>query len=289
MHGVVMNGWLVYDRKQYDKNKWFANELISQISEFCEMRLIIVEQLRFGVSDNSYVFIHNGEKLDVPDFVVCRTIFPLLSQALEMAGARVFNNSRVSAICNDKRLTYLTLMNSGVPILKTLFFDIRFSPSKETVYDQYPYILKSAEGHGGSEVFWINNEEDYYNSINKINSCSFLSQEVCATTGRDLRVYVLGGSIVSAVLRSSDGFKSNYSLGGRIELFPLNERQTQTVEKVLSALPFAPDFVGVDFLLNNGELIFNEIEDVVGTRMLYELSDINIANRFSKYIREQMT
>ena len=284
-----MNGWLIYDYNQYKKNKWFADELISRTSVFCDIKLIIVEHLRFGVSENTYFFMYDGVRVDAPDFAICRAIYPLLSRSLEMAGTRVFNDSRISTICNDKRLTYLTVTNSGIPIQKTFFYDTRFSPASNSVFIQYPYILKSADGHGGNEVFWISNEEEYRTSINSIVSSGYLSQEICHTTGRDLRVYVLGGRIVASVLRSSDNFRSNYSLGGRIELISLSNKEVLIVKKILSLLPVIPDFVGIDFLVNDGEWVFNEIEDVVGTRMLYELTSLDIADLFSKHIHKEMT
>ena len=48
---------------------------------------------------------------------------------------------------------------------------------------------------------------------------------------------------------------------------------------------FSIDYAGIDFLINeNNELIFNEIEDSVGARALYELTDINIASLYIEHI-----
>ena len=43
---------------------------------------------------------------------------------------------------------------------------------------------------------------------------------------------------------------------------------------------------GIDFLIgDNGELIFNEVEDVVGARMLYQcVPDINLVGKYLDYI-----
>ena len=45
-----------------------------------------------------------------------------------------------------------------------------------------------------------------------------------------------------------------------------------------------PDFIGVDFLYEKGVPYLNEIEDIVGSRMVYENSDIDILDLYAEYI-----
>jgi glutathione synthase/RimK-type ligase-like ATP-grasp enzyme len=42
--------------------------------------------------------------------------------------------------------------------------------------------------------------------------------------------------------------------------------------------------VGVDFIFHKGELVFNEIEDAVGTRMLYMHTDMDIVRDYLDFI-----
>ena len=78
-----MTGWLTYDQKQYDKNKWFADEILKYCLSFFNIELIIAEDLKFGTVDGSICFSVNGIKKRKPDFAICRTIFPFLSYVLE--------------------------------------------------------------------------------------------------------------------------------------------------------------------------------------------------------------
>ena len=49
------------------------------------------------------------------------------------------------------------------------------------------------------------------------------------------------------------------------------------------------DFVGIDFILDeNGQFLFNEIEDVVGTRTLYKHYEIDVVQTYLKYIKKQL-
>ncbi|NLG58257.1 MAG: hypothetical protein GX540_07585, partial [Clostridiales bacterium] len=42
--------------------------------------------------------------------------------------------------------------------------------------------------------------------------------------------------------------------------------------------------IGVDFLFHQGRLLFNEIEDAVGTRMLYALGEGDIVRDYLAHI-----
>lgn len=284
-----MTGWVVYDKEQLNKNSWFAEELCRHCSSFADMKTVVAEDLSFGIFGGEKGCFICGKEEKVPDFIICRTIFPLLSEFFEGLGVRVFNNSTVSSICNDKRKTYLTVEKSGVSILDTIFFDGNFFDETSFSSFTYPAVIKSASGHGGSEVFSVNNSDEAQSVAEGLRGRDFLLQSMCDTPGRDLRVYVMGGEIVESVLRTSAGFKSNFSLGGAASPYKLSEKERDCVRRVLSSLPTFCDFVGVDFLFHRGELCFNEIEDVVGTRMLYSAYGINAAEMYASYIEKQMS
>ena len=283
-----MTGWIVYDGRQYEKNRWFAQELLKNCEAFCDARLIITENLQFGICDDQPCMTYDGEAIAGPDFVIMRTIFPLLSEFLESVGARVFNDSRTSRVCNDKRLTYTALIRSGVPMMNTVFCDRSYFSLERLYGIRFPAVVKSAAGHGGSEVFSAESEEELAAVVRSLCDSRFLIQERFSPVGSDLRVYVLGKEIIGAALRRSDTLRSNLSLGGTAEAHPLTPAERDTVNAVLKALPFSPDFIGVDFLYAENKLVFNEIEDVVGTRMLYRTSDLDAALLYCEYIKDRM-
>jgi gamma-F420-2:alpha-L-glutamate ligase len=51
---------------------------------------------------------------------------------------------------------------------------------------------------------------------------------------------------------------------------------------------FAFDFVGVDFIRDEGKWILNEIEDVVGSRMLYKTANIDVADLYLKHVAKSI-
>mgnify|MGYP000090003010 CR=1 FL=1 len=47
-------------------------------------------------------------------------------------------------------------------------------------------------------------------------------------------------------------------------------------------------YIGIDFLFDGGHLIFNEIEDTVGARMVYDKTDIDIIKLYCDYIKKNI-
>ena len=92
--------------------------------------------------------------------------------------------------------------------------------------------------------------------------------------------------MVAAVLRESDDFRSNYSLGGKATATELTEKEKEIVDKITKIINI--DYAGIDLIYHNGEPVFNEIEDPVGARMLYENTDIDIVEIFVKYIVDNL-
>ena len=223
--------------------------------------------------------IVTSEDIDVyepADVVISRIRDPNLSSSLEDNGATVFNRSSVSRICNDKAYTYAFVKSLGIPFLP-------FSTPGSDLPKGPPWVVKSRDGHGGSEVFKAENKQDVDRYVSRIGSDRAIIQQFCTDPGKDMRVYVLGGRIIASVLRSSEvDFRANFKLGGKAELVEPSEDVQKMVRKISSEL--MADFIGVDFIFNDGEPYLNEIEDAVGTRMIYSLTDLDPAKMYMQYI-----
>ena len=248
-----MKGWLVYDAAGARRNEWFIDRLLAQ-AENAGLGL----KLRIADDD-----LFSGA---LPDFAIVRTIAPTLSRRLQDAGVRVYNNAETAEIANDKYKTYRLCKELGVPVLQTT--------DGEDI--GYPCVLKSVDGLGGAEVFWLENERQKAAAVSRLGNRAYILQKPCPVTGKDVRVYAVGGKCAAAVLRVAHGdFRSNFSLGGKVELFQADETQKKIVRILHDRL--RSDFVGVDFLPDGaGGWVVNEIEDCAGARMLYQTSDVDI-------------
>jgi RimK family alpha-L-glutamate ligase len=285
----MRTGWLIYDKEQYRKNTWFADRLIECGKPGLQLKLIILEKLRYGINEGKNVFRYDGGPLDIPEFAVVRTISPMLSAFLRASGIRVINPPEIAGICNDKRYTCM-LMQGTVPMMRTRFCETASFDITTVDRDEYPVVIKSSDGHGGTGVFLAYDPEELKESLCRLKAPSFLIQELCRPYGQDLRAYVLGGNILAAVLRTSKdrGFRSNYSLGGAAEAYSLSKAEEGMIQRVIGALPVKPDFVGIDFLVTDKGLVFNEIEDVAGCRMLYACTAKDAAAELMDYIQNSL-
>ena len=287
-----MEAWIVYYKDSAEYNKKYIELYIEEGKKLgIDFRLVLIEDIKFGVKDGKLFFGNSsGEDLCLPDFVVVRAIYPLLSKHLELMGVPVYNNSFVSEICNDKAKTCQYLAKTGIPMADTFFYK-NFQVNNQLDI-QAPTVIKAVDGHGGSQVFLVENCIAYKVRAKEltegIGSSDVVIQPLVGTIFQDLRVYVIGKEIIAAVLRTSkEGFRANYSLGGDVQLYNLNEDEKRLVRTIINEFEFG--LVGIDFLIDdNGELIFNEIEDVVGSRMLYKCSDINIVELYLKFIIEDL-
>lgn len=213
---------------------------------------------------------------DSPDIVVSRIRDSDVLSQLEDYGSTVFNRSSVCRICNDKAFTYSFVKSLGIPILSFSFPNQALPPGP-------PWVVKSCIGHGGTEVFKAETEEDVQQLVAQIEDRKPIVQSYASDPGKDLRVYVLGGRIIASVLRTSDtDFRANFKLGGKAELVEPPDQVIRMVKRIVPEL--MADFIGIDFVFGDGQVYLNEIEDVVGTRMLYSLTDMDPARMYMEYI-----
>lgn len=265
-----MTGWIIYTGADALRNSTYIDWYITKFkARNIDLQLKIREDISICITDGS----------GLPDFAIVRTIEPLLNKQLEMHGVRVFNNYRVSSLCNCKAATYQYLYENGIEIPKTWIGGYKG--------EDFPVVMKPNDGHGGKNVVLVRSREEYDQSIKLFKDGSFVVQSFVSDPGKDVRVYVIGKKIIAAMLReSSTDFRSNFCLGGKASVYNLSTEETALVNKIIDLFDF--DFVGIDFMFNKGKIIFNEIEDVVGSRMLYTHTDIDIVEMYVDYIAEKL-
>lgn len=289
-----MVGWLIYSEKDVEKNKRYIEFYMEEGKlQGINMILILVEKLEFGIKGNKWFMRYNKEEIVKPDFSISRTIYPLLNKQLEYMGIKVFNNSQVSELCNDKAKTYQYVAQLGIPMVDSSFYqNSMVEQTLENVGELS--VVKAVAGHGGNQVFLINPGNSTYveNEIpaiyERLDRSDVVLQPLIGNKNQDLRVYIIGQDVIAAVLRTAkEGFKSNFSLGGVARKYELSNAEIQLIRKIISLFDFG--LVGIDFIIGDeGELIFNEIEDVVGARMLYQCTDINLVRLYLEFIKKEI-
>ncbi len=285
----MKTGWLLYEESDLALNRDFAEYMTREGQKRgLDIQTVRTAQLELGVYAGGKLKLLKDGRAVLPDFALSRQRDALVSEQFEKLGVPVFNGSRVCALCNDKRLTHQFL--SGVPMLETTFVDHRRAVAPEE--SRYPLVLKPARGHGGDRVKLVRNEYDWREAADEILPQDIVQQKPASEAGKDLRVYVLFGEIVAAVLRTAkSGIVSNFKRGGDVALHSLTPQERALAQTVIARFAEAGAplcFAGVDMLYDGGAPVLGEVEDVVGSRMLYKVSDVDIAGLYLDAVKARI-
>ncbi|MEG0995452.1 MAG: ATP-grasp domain-containing protein [Clostridia bacterium] len=283
------NVWLLYGRADYALNRDYA-ALMQHEGEALRMRIepVLVDELLPTMDAAGVPGMLRGNQPARPAAVLSRQRDSLLSEHFERMGVPVFNGSRVCAICNDKRRTHQFLQ--GLPMPDTVF--LPHGAQEPPPNTCYPVVLKPACSHGGDRVTLVRNAREWQEAAMQMEREPAMQQRVVANAGRDLRVYVVFGEIVAGVLRTArEGIVSNFKLGGEARLHALTLQERTLAKSVVTRFAQAGAplcMAGVDLLYGADGPVVGEVEDVVGSRMLYQTSDINIVRLFLQGVRERL-
>lgn len=279
-----MNGWLIYDQRAAEANRsyiaWFIDEARKQ---HINVRLVLREQIQIGIRNGRYDITIDRKEVHLPHFVVIRTIEPTLQTYFAALDVVTFNNAAVASICNDKALTHLHVQKLHIPMVDTYFLKRSSFPKKPPL--RYPIVVKDAHSRSGTDVFYVRDDMVWKRMPEKISSENIIVQAANVQLGKDVRVFVIGKKIIAAILRHNErDFRANYRLGGDAYIYHLSETERQMIQKIVDYFHF--DLVGIDFLLSeDGKLLFNEIEDVVGSRILSKTTNINLLEKYITHIK----
>lgn len=220
---------------------------IEKYIKYLDVRLVLQEDLDFSCP---------------ADFVINRTNDYKTAENFEKRGIRVFNPSSLTKLANDKQKCYEFMQKNGIEIMPIHYSGI-------------PAVKKAVCGKGGTEVFMIHENESFEKG--------YVYQKPASDLGKDLRVWLINGEIKAAMLRESrSDFRANFCLGGVAKPYILSNEEKNLICNISDLIKY--DYIGIDFVFNSGKIVFNEIEDSVGARMIYSLTDLDIMKEYCDYI-----
>lgn len=261
----MISGLIVYNGYDAKCNRFFINKCLELLNdETFSLKYVDEEKLLEYAAMNKV------------DFVIYRGRNYLLLEELANKGIKTFNNALTNKTANDKYLTYEILKENNLPYIETYL-----EPKS------FPCIMKSVSGHGGQEVFLVKTIEE----INQIKSerpnLQFIYQGFLENDG-DVRIYVLNKKVMVSIKRKNQAdYRNNYSLGGEVTPFEPSQEMVEYAIKVATLLK--ADFIGVDFLLTKEGYKIIEIEDPVGSRMVYKLKpELDIIKQYVEHIKKNI-
>ena len=179
--------------------------------------------------------------------------------AASVVGALCINPPGCKDITADKMLTF-QVVSRVVPagmIPRTMLVTGDVDPKVVGDYVGYPVVLKVLHGEGGKGVILVRDEAELKNIL-KLLSASPMTDQVIAqqaimsSKGRDLRIVVINGKAVDAIVRCNPGsFTSNVHQGGHVEFCDPPEQLKEIAVRVADAIGIL--FGSVDFLFGEKE------------------------------------
>lgn len=227
------------------------------------------------------------------DFCIYLDKDKYVSYALEKCGLRLFNSHSAIQACDDKSTTFLHLANSGIPMPKTLpgllCYDPNAHVSENTcnVLEQelgYPMVAKHCFGSLGKFIYKIDDRTQLKKMCEELKCTPHLFQKFIAeSSGRDIRVIVIGGKAVAAMRRQSDSdFRSNIELGGTGTPVEIDAKLRALCEKVASLLQL--DYCGIDILYGKDGYLLCEVNSNAFFGGIEKVTGINIAKLYAEHV-----
>lgn len=282
-----MYGWMIYPKGTI--NNKFGNNAFDWMKEsafkngIC-IDIVFSDELIILNNNNKTEFIYRDKSLKFPDFVIMRDYNYTISMQLENLGIRVINSTLSMFNSRSKAVTAQLLVKNNVSTPKFLFTKEKNYEFIHNYFYNRKFVMKENEGSQGKGVYLIEDEEEYNNVYYKINDEYFCQEFIEFSYGMDIRVYVLGDKVLGCVKRISDSsFKSNYSLGGRVEKYELTDSIKEISLSAAKAIGL--EFCGIDLLFTKDSFTVCEVNGNAGFRTITMVSDIDIPIELFKWIK----
>jgi RimK family alpha-L-glutamate ligase len=196
---------------------------------------------------------------------------------LEDRGVRVVNSPRAIERTVDKFWTSTLLEQCGLPTPDTIVCETpeeAFAGFRELG----DVIVKPLFGSMGLGMVRVSDEEmafRVFKTIEQIRGVYYLQRTV-DHEGRDIRVFVVGGRVLAAVERKSEGWRTNLSRGGRATPIDLPEAWTALALRAAAAV--GAEYAGVDLLpARDGTVYVIEVNGIPGWEGLQQATGVDVA------------
>ena len=281
-----MTGWLIV-------NGFIGSEKFIELYGYLE-RAASKRGIDLKIKTSDSLACAVGEKIydERPDFVLFWDKDIHLARRLEMEGLRLFNSAEAIEICDNKALTALALAGKvktprtviapktfeGVGYTRTEFLE------NATRVLGLPMIIKESYGSFGAQVYLAKTLDEAKDIVVSIAHKEFIMQEfIGESSGRDVRVNVVGGRVVSAMERYNDNdFRSNITNGGSMRKIDITKNIADAAIKAGEVIGL--DFAGVDVLFGNDGPIICEVNSNPHFKSSLECTGVDMSEEIMEYI-----
>jgi ribosomal protein S6--L-glutamate ligase len=198
---------------------------------------------------------------------------------LRARGVRVLNPPTAVEACVDKYLTTARLAAAGLPVPPTITCQHADAALEAFTRLGGDVVVKPLFGSEGRGMIRLDDPDLAWRTFRTLErlQCVLYLQRYVHHPGWDLRAFVLGGRVVAAMRRRSNGgWRTNVAQGGTGEPIQLTGEQEELALRAADAV--GASVAGVDLLPGNaGEWYVLEVNAVPGWRALTAVTGVDIA------------
>jgi ribosomal protein S6--L-glutamate ligase len=262
-----------------------------------ELRIIFDSECQMKFGHGPELVIKNHEQEDI-NIVVVRPnpsgknleFRSLIIKQFELMGIPILNNYLAVMRAKNKLKTIQVLSQKKIPLPKTYIV----SHSKyidDIVADMgsFPVILKTVSGSHGQGVSIIESKRGLKSIIEMLTKENdhepiIIQEYVKESSGKDVRVFIVGKKIVGAMERIATRrgeFRSNFHLGGRVRIAALSEEEKLIAHNAIKACGL--DIAGIDIIRTNHGPKILEVNANPGLEGITKATGRDIAGEIIKY------
>lgn len=312
LHGVLITNAFLRTDKFVEHYEWLKKaawqyqialsllentDLLYQIPAKAEDNFSGMDKI---LSDNDFVLYWDK---DIPQGNI-------LTSLCQKRGIPIFNSIDAIRICDNKFETYQKIWEwnqscakeEQIPILPTIMAPMTYDNIGYSNLDfiepviqklGLPLIIKECYGSFGMQVYLADSRSEVCQYTKNLGGKRFIYQKYLAqSTGKDVRLQVVGNKVVAAMYRSSKkgDFRANITNGGSMKPYNPSKEECELAVRTLKVLGL--DFAGVDLLFSKGENgtadILCEVNSNAHFKNIFTCTGVNVADFIMRYIAEQM-
>jgi [lysine-biosynthesis-protein LysW]--L-2-aminoadipate ligase len=215
----------------------------------------------------------------------------VLSRWLESLGASSINSSNVIETCGDKVSTTMALLRAGVP---TLSASVAFTPEGGRLAGEavgFPLVVKPVIGSWGRLIGKVNDVDaletvlDHKEAIGGAPHSVTYLQAFVDKKGRDIRSFVIDGTCIAAIHRTSTHWKTNTALGAEASARVVDAELAKV--SVAAARAVGGGVVAVDLFETPDGYLVNEVNGTMEFRNSVHTTGVDIPGLVAEYALSQ--
>jgi ribosomal protein S6--L-glutamate ligase len=207
-------------------------------------------------------------------------------QRLQARGVPVLNPPLALEACVDKYLATARLEAAGLPVPPTIACQHADAALEAFAALGGDVVVKPLFGSEGRGMVRLTDPDIAWRTFRTLErlQCVLYLQRFIDHPGHDLRVFVLGGRVLTAMRRHArNGWRTNVAQGGRGELVEATPEQRRLALAAAAALG-AP-VAGVDLLsARTGDWYVLEVNAVPGWRALAPVTGVDVASEVVRFL-----